>query len=323
MDNSPTKPTFPPALAIPVGITAVSTASVFIRFAQEYASSLTVAAFRLGLAVLVLAPLVLVRHKEELSALRFREWKYALLSGFFLALHFATWITSLEFTTVASSVVLVSTSPLWVAFLAPIFLKEEISRLILLGMVLALAGGVLVGLSDSCIWVDWRLHCPSWGDFLRAEALLGDFLALMGAVTGAGYLMVGRHLRPKMTLFPYVFVVYGVAAVGLVLTLLLWEGLPPRFPARVYGWFALLALLPQLVGHSIFNWALRYLSTAYVSVTLLGEPIGSSLLAYIFLGERPTGLKVFGAILILIGILISSYRRNPPANLAENGSSRG
>lgn len=309
MDDRSSSPLIPPFLALPVGIVAVSTASILIRFAQDYASSLTVAAFRLGLAVLFLAPFVFLRHREEISSLQAREWKYALLSGFFLALHFATWITSLEYTTVASSVVLVCTSPLWVALLAPVFLDERVSRVILVGIGLAFLGGSLVGLSDSCQWSLGGISCPPWAEFVRGEALLGDILALVGAVCGASYLMVGRHLRAKMSLLPYIFVVYSVAAVGLMAAMLLIDGAPGVFPARVYGWFVVLAILPQIVGHSILNWALRYLSSAYVSLTLLGEPVGSTLLAYIFLGERPGALKIIGAILILMGILIASYRR--------------
>ncbi len=282
MDDRSPSPLISPFLALPVGIIAVSTASILIRFAQEYASSLTVAAFRLGLAVLFLAPFVLLRHRKEIFSLQFKEWKYALLSGAFLALHFATWITSLEYTTVASSVVLVCTSPLWVALLAPIFLDERISRIILVGIGLAFLGGSLVGLSDSCLWTMGGISCPPWSEFIRGRALIGDVLALVGAICGASYLMVGRYLRAKMSLLSYIFVVYGVAAVGLMAAMLLIDGIPAAFPVRVYGWFVLLAILPQIVGHSILNWALRYLSSAYVSLTLLGEPVGSTLLAYIF-----------------------------------------
>jgi drug/metabolite transporter (DMT)-like permease len=323
MDDHSSYPLIPPFLALPVGIAAVSTASILIRFAQEYASSLTVAAFRLGLAAVILSPFVLLRYRVEIGSLKVREWKYALLSGGFLALHFATWITSLEYTTVASSVVLVCTSPLWVALLAPIFLDERISKVILVGIGLAFLGGSLVGLSDSCGWTMGWISCPPWAEFVRGEALLGDVLALVGAVCGACYLMVGRHLRAKMSLLPYIFLVYSVAAVGLIVAMLFIDGIPGVFPTRVYGWFILLAILPQIVGHSILNWALRYLSSAYVSLTLLGEPVGSTLLAYIFLGERPGALKIIGAILILMGILIASYRRRMPLTNAQNRSDRG
>ena len=306
-----TSPAIPPMVAIPFGILAVSTSSIFIRYAQEYATSLSVAAFRLVFAVLFLLPLVLLRHREELRTLTKKELGLALLSGGLLAIHFASWITSLEYTTVASSVVLVSTSPLWVAVLSPFFLREEVSRSVLVGMGLALMGGAVVGVSDSCAWTGSSLLCPSFAEFVSSEAFLGDILALAGALTGAGYLILGRRLRGRLSLIPYIFIVYGMAAVGLSLAMLGLEGFPAGYPPKVYLWFVLLALVPQLLGHSTFNWALRYLSAAYVSIALLGEPIGSTILAYFFLREKPTYLKLFGAILILVGIYIASSRRRP------------
>ena len=153
-----------PLFTIPFGILAVSTSSIFIRYAQEYASSLSVAAFRLTFAVLILSPIVLLRHREELRALTKKELGLAFLSGGLLAIHFATWTTSLEYTTVASSVVLVSTSPLWVALLSPLFLREEISRSVLVGMGLALIGGGIVGVSDSCTWTGVSLICPTFAE---------------------------------------------------------------------------------------------------------------------------------------------------------------
>jgi len=320
MNTSNPRPPLPPLLAILFGIMAVSTASVFIRYAQEYAPSLVIAASRLSLATLILAPTTITHHRVELRALTRRELGLALLSGFFLSLHFATWITSLEFTTVASSVVLVSTSPLWVALLAPLTIKEPLSRLTLIGMGLALVGGSVVGISDTCAWSGGGLNCPSLGEFIEGEAFLGDLLALAGALTGAGYLIIGRRLRGKMSLVPYVFVVYGMAAIILVLVMFGSGASPLGYPPQVYLWFLLLALVPQLLGHSTFNWALRYLSAAYVSVTMLGEPVGSTLLAYFLLDEIPTGLKIIGAILILAGIAIASRSEGeipPPAPQAE------
>ncbi len=307
-------PPISPLAAIPVGILAVSTSSIFIRYAQEYASSLSVAAFRLIIAVLFLLPLALLRHREELRGMTKKELGLALLSGTLLAIHFGTWITSLEYTTVASSVVLVSTSPLWVALLSPFFLGEKISRSVLVGMTLALLGGAVVGISDSCSWTGISLQgdsllCPTWAEFVGGTAFLGDILALAGALSGAGYLIIGRRLRNRFSLIPYIFVVYGMAAIVLCLTLLAVEGVPIGYSPKVYLWFVLLALVPQLLGHSTFNWALRYLSAAYVSITLLGEPIGSTILAYFLLKEQPTSLKIFGAILILIGIYIASAKR--------------
>jgi drug/metabolite transporter (DMT)-like permease len=306
MRGSPQHPPFPPLIVILFGILAISTASIFIRYAQEYAPSLVIAAYRLTLATLVLAPFALSRHRIELLALTRRERILTVLSGLFLAIHFATWITSLAYTTVASSVILVSTSPLWVALLSPLTIKESISRSVLIGVFLALAGGVVVGISDACIWTNEQLACPPIADLMRGQAFLGNILALMGAWAGAGYLLIGRRLRVKMTLVSYIFLVYGVAAVILVATMFLAGYLPWGFPAPVYLWLLLLALIPQLLGHSSLNWALRYLSAAYVSITLLSEPVGSTILAYILLDEKPTSLMIFGAILILTGIYIAT-----------------
>jgi drug/metabolite transporter (DMT)-like permease len=284
------------------GILAVSTAAIFIRYAQAYAPSLVIAAYRLALASLLLAPVAWLRCRKELLALSRQELGLALLSGLFLSLHFATWITSLEYTTVASSVVLVSTTPLWVALMAPFFLREPASRAVLAGMALALVGGSMVGLSDACALSGGRILCPSLAEFLRGRAVLGDLLALAGAVMAAAYLMIGRRLRGKMSLIGYIFVVYSMAAAALVVyALFAGQPLAP-YPPKAFAFFLLLALVPQLLGHSTFNWALRYLSAAFVSVALLGEPVGSTILAYFFLKESPAALKLFGAILILAGI---------------------
>ena len=304
-----TQPPVSPAIAIPFGILAVSTASIFIRYAQaDGAPSLVIAAARLTLASLILAPLALWRYRGELRARTRIELGLALLSGLFLAIHFATWITSLEYTSVASSVVLVSTTPLWVAILAPLTIKEPITRPVIIGMGLALTGGLIVGLSDSCALSGFHLQCPPFSDFVAGEAFLGDLLALIGAFTAAGYLLVGRRLREKMSLIPYVFVVYGMAALVLLIFMFSAGESPRGYAPQTYLWFLLLALVPQLLGHSTFNWALRYLPAAYVSITLLGEPIGSAVLAYFLLAETPSGLMIFGGALILVGIYVASRR---------------
>ena len=292
-------------IAIIIAILAVSTASVFIRFAQREAPSLVIAALRLTFASLILAPIALTRHREELRKLTRRDLLLGLLSGAFLAVHFATWISSLEYTSIASSVVLVSTGPLWVALLSPIFLKEQLTRPILIGMLLALIGGAVIGLSDSC-QLDKGLVCPPFSEFVQGKSFLGNFLALVGAWAVAGYLLIGRRLRGGMSLIPYIFVVYGIAAIVLLGIMFSAGQNPIGFSPMVYTWILLLALIPQLIGHSTYNWALRYLPASLVSITTLGEPIGSAVLAYLILSEAPTLLTIIGGILILTGIFISS-----------------
>lgn len=313
------RPPVPPLLAIFVAILAVSTASIFIRYAQKDAPSIVIAAARLTLAGIILAPVALTRHRHELRKLRLRDWLLALLSGGFLAVHFATWITSLEYTTVASSAVLVATIPLWVALLSPFLLKEGITKVVAAGLALTLLGGAIVGVSDSCSLTGWQVACPQLSDFLQGQAFLGDMLALAGAFAGALYLLIGRKLRNEISLIPYIFVVYGMAAVILV-TWMVADGQSfGGYQPVTYLWFLLLALIPQLIGHSTFNWALRYLSAAYVSVTLLGEPIGSAILAYLLLSEAPSALKLFGAILILTGIYIASIQEGKKTPTAAPG----
>jgi len=302
------QPAFSPRLAMPFGILAVSTASIFIRYAQAGAPSIVIAAARLTLASLVLAGIVIIRHRSDLRALTGELLWPALLSGFFLAIHFAAWITSLEYTTVASSVVLVTTTPLWVALVAPWAINEPISRTVLIGMFLAMGGGVVVALSDSCTLVGGALVCPPLADFVTGKAFWGDLLALVGAWTGAAYLIIGRRLREQLSLIPYIFLVFGMAAILLNVFMFLAGETPFGYSGETYLWFLLLALVPQLLGHSALNWALRYLPAAYVSISLLGEPIGSAVLAYFLLGEIPSMLTVFGAILIFAGVYLAGSR---------------
>ncbi len=304
MNSSPspaaTRPILPPRLVLFVGILAVSTASLFIRWAQQDAPSLVIAAYRLLFASALLAPGVLWKHAAELRHLHLRHLGWALLSGAFLAAHFAVWITSLEYTTVASSVVLVTTTPLWVALTAGRTLGERLTPRTWLGIGLALAGGVVIALGDGCRW-DHGLTCHGLGT-LQGRALLGDLLALMGAWAAAAYLSIGRHLRAHTSFPLYVLLTYSMAALVLSIVVTL-RGLPwTGYPAATYGWFLALALVPQLLGHSAFNWALRHLPASVVSLHLLGEPVGSTLLALAFLGEVPSALTLVGSALVLAGL---------------------
>jgi len=219
---------------------------------------------------------------------------------------------------VASSVVLVTTTPLWVALAAPFALKESIGRSVLIGMVLALAGGIIVGLSDTCHFVSLPLQelgqagllCPSWGELFTGQGFLGNFLALAGAWMAAGYLLIGRRVRAKLSLIPYIFIVYSTAAAALIVMMLVAGQSPFGYQPLTYLWLLALALIPQLLGHSTFNWALRYLPASFIAVSLLGEPVGSTILAYFLLKETPGVLKLVGAGLILAGIYAASLGEN-------------
>jgi len=168
-------------------ILAVSTGSIIIKFAQQDAPSLVIAALRLNFATLLLAPVALTRYRAELRTITHREIILGLLSGLFLAIHFATWITSLEYTSVASSVVFVSTGPLWVALLSPLLLKEHLVRAALFGLALAILGVAIIGLSDACVWAH-GLSCPNLSNVMQGRAIPGHSraaLELCHAVTRA------------------------------------------------------------------------------------------------------------------------------------------
>jgi len=291
-----------------IAILAVSTASLFIRFAQAGgAPSLVIAAIRLTIATLILSPIALLRHRTELISLTRTDLILGIVSGIFLAVHFATWITSLEYTSVASSVVFVATGPLWVAILSPILLNERLSRIAVIGLILTLVGGTVIGLSDACVWNN-GVQCPELGQILQGSAMWGNFLALCGAWAISGYLIIGRKVRAKMSLIPYIFLVYGIAAIVLILFMFASKQSPLGYSTSTYGWIFLLAAVPQLIGHSTFNWLLKYLSATMVAVTTLAEPIGSAILAFIFLKETPALAVIAGGMLILFGIYLTSNR---------------
>lgn len=291
--------------ALLTAILAVSTSSIFIRFAQEDAPSLVIAALRLTFATLMLAPIALTHHRAELLNLKRSDLILGLVSGLFLALHFGTWISSLEFTTVASSVVFVSTGSLWVALLSPALLNERLKHAAILGLVLAFIGGAIVGLSDACVWKA-GLQCPDLVRVLQGRAIWGNFLALLGAWAVSGYLIIGRKLRGKVSLIPYIFIVYGMAAIGLIAAMFISGESPLGHPASAYFWILLLAALPQLIGHSTYNWILRYIPASLVAITTLLDPIASAILAFFILRETPSNGVLVGGALILSGIYLTS-----------------
>lgn len=301
-----TKKTVQPYIILFIGILAVSSASIFIRFAQNEVPSLVIAAYRLTLATLILTPFCLRQFKKEVLPLPLRTKGLLALSGIFLALHFALWITSLEYTSVTSSVVLVATTPIWVALLSPVFLKENPSKWVLLGLTIAMLGGMIVGFSSGCAVGTSGFNCTNLHSLVEKENIWGNLMALGGAFFSCGYLIVGRKVREELLFTSYIFSVYGTAAITLII-LVLCSRLPiTGFSPINYIWLAALAILPQLIGHSSFNWALKYLPASYVSIALLGEPVGTVFLAMVFLNESPKFLEIVGGILILAGILLAT-----------------
>jgi drug/metabolite transporter (DMT)-like permease len=286
----------PPWLVLALAVLAISFGGPLTRLANAH--PLAVAAWRLGLSLLVVVAFLAVgRGYREWRRLSRNELGAALAAGLFLALHFWSWIASLNLTTVAASVVLVNTQPVIVAVLSAALLGEAPGRRQWVGIVIAVLGALLVAAPDLSI---------SAGASPRA--LLGDLLALVGAVTAALYFLVGRRLRATLGLWPYVALVYGACFVVLVVfAAAVGAPLVPQ-PRREIAIFAALALGPMLIGHTGCNWALRYLRAYVVNVALLGEAVGATVLAAALPGIRevPPLTTLAGGALILAGIAVTS-----------------
>ena len=293
--------------ALAAGIIAISFGAIFTRLAHAPAPA--IAALRMIFSVLLLAPVALgsARTRGELGGVSRRDALLLVLSGLFLALHFTLWILSLAYTTVASSVVFVTTNPLWVAIFSIGFLREKISPTFWVGLVLSIAGGAIIGGGDAAAGQGrWQ----------------GDALALGGAIAIAGYFIVGSRLRKRLSLVGYVFPVYGCAA-GVLFA----GAVALRVPLAGYRWETylycfLMALVCQILGHSLFNWVLKSLPATLVAIAVLGEPVGATILALVLLGEVPGINVIIGGVCILAGVFVA-LRFGPESSAAERIASGG
>mgnify|MGYP005836020711 CR=1 FL=1 len=285
------------------GIAAVSFASIFIRYAQnEGVPSLVIAAGRLIVASAILLPVVLSRHQQDIRHLKPRDWMFILIAGFFLAIHFASWVTSLEYTAVLISVVLVTTGPIWVALLEVIFLKTRMGFWVIVGIAIAVLGGVVIGTSGSQTGVTMDLN-----------TLIGGGLALLGALTVSVYVVIGRELRPRVAVVPYIWLVYSAAALFLAVTLLMTQTPVTGYSAQGYLWILVMGLVPQLIGHSSFNYALGYLPATLVSIATQVEPVGSAVAAFFLFSEVPTFAQLTGSLTLVIGVVIAIWGQSRTA----------
>lgn len=277
-------------LVVAFAVVVVSFAAILIRLCTV--PTAVIAAWRLSVASLILLPLY-ARGKGwgGLSASRF--WLCA-LSGLFLALHFLLWIESLQLTTVASSVVLVTTSPIFAAVFGWLVLREGLGKRTLVAIGFCMLGSFVIGRGD--------IH-------LGSEMLRGDLYALGGAAAFGAHFVIGRSMRRRMGFLPYVFTAYAWAAVILVAWALVRRHDLVGFAPANYLWLVLLALGPQVFGHSSLNWALGYLPAPKVVISVLGEPIGSALLAWLIFGEVPGAALFAGAALILYGVYLALSSR--------------
>ncbi|PLS14622.1 EamA family transporter [Bacillus sp. M6-12] len=281
------KPAINPYLALAIGVASVSISAIFVKLSS--APSGVIAFYRLLFSILLMLPFFLIKYRRELNEIQKKDWIITIASGVFLAFHFILWFESLEYTSVASSTVLVTLQPLFAFAGAYLFFHERFSIKAIFSGIIAILGSVII----------------SWGDFkISGQALFGDILALTACGLITAYLLFGQTVRKRVSLIAYTFLVYSVSTVTLLVYVLLNKEPLYPYPADDWIYFLLLAIFPTLLGHSLFNWVVKWISTTTVSMAILFEPVGATIFAYLLLDEKLVVTQAGGGILVLIGILI-------------------
>lgn len=288
------KPTIHPYIPIIVGVFSVALSAIFVKMTS--ADSGVTAFYRMLFSILIMSPVFFLKYTHEIKKLSKRDWAFTTIAGVFLAFHFILWFESLNYTSVASSTVLVTLQPLFAFAGTYFFFKEKLSLKTLVAGAIAISGSVMIG----------------YGDFkVSGSALFGDLLALIACALITAYLLFGQDVRKRLSLVTYTFVVYGISTITLFFYIIFkGESFGP-YPASEWMWFLLLALIPNLLGHTLFNWALKWVSTNVISIAILFEPIGAAILAYFILGEYLSLSQIVGGSIVLAGItlFIADYQK--------------
>lgn len=281
------KPKIHPYIPIFIGVISVSLSAIFVKLANAEAG--VIAFYRMLFSVLIMAPLFFWKYTNEVKQLRRRDWLFSSVAGIFLAFHFILWFESLNYTSVASSTVLVTLQPLFAFVGTYFFFKESITLKTILAGVIAIVGSILI----------------SWGDFkLSGTAFYGDMLALIACALVTAYFLFGQDVRKRLSLVTYTMLVYAVSTITLFLYVLIkGESFGP-YPTMDWIWFILLAIVPNLLGHTLFNWSIKYVSTNVVSIAILFEPIGAAILALFIFKEYLIATQIIGGLIVIVGILL-------------------
>ncbi len=276
-----------PYIILFIGVLAVSTSAIFVKLATAEAG--VIAFYRLFFSVLLMLPIFVLKYRNELRLIVKRDWILTIISGIFLAFHFIFWFESLNYTSVASSTVLVTMQPLFAFIGAYLFFKEVITVKAIISAIVAIIGSVII----------------SWGDFqVSGTALFGDILALIACGLITGYLLFGQDVRKRMSLITYTFLVYSFSSITLLVYVVIKGEALFGHSNSDWMYFLLLAIIPTLLGHTLFNWSIKWISTTAISMAILLEPVGAAILAYYILEEYIMFSQVIGGVIIIIGILI-------------------
>ncbi|MDN7247193.1 DMT family transporter [Planococcus shenhongbingii] len=281
------RPAVHPFIPIIIGVFSVALSAIFVKMTS--ADSGVTAFYRMLFSILIMSPIFFMKYTHEIKKLSKRDWIFTSIAGIFLAFHFILWFESLNYTSVASSTVLVTLQPLFAFAGTYFFFKEKISLKTLISGMIAVLGSVLIG----------------YGDFkVSGSALYGDILALIACALITAYLLFGQDVRKRLSLITYTFVVYSFSTITLFFYIVFkGESFGP-YPASEWMWFLLLAIIPNLLGHTLFNWALKWVSTNVISIAILFEPVGAAVLAYFILGEVLSLSQIVGGSVVLAGIIL-------------------
>jgi drug/metabolite transporter (DMT)-like permease len=276
-----------PYMAVAIGVVAVSTSAILVKVSS--APSGVIAFYRLFFSVLLMLPVFLIKYVSELRLITKRDWLFSGIAGIFLAFHFILWFESLNYTSVASSTVLVTLQPLFAFVGAYLFFKERVSVKAIFSGIIAIGGSVII----------------SWGDFkISGSALFGDFLAIVACALVTVYLLFGQTVRKRMSLITYTFIVYSISSITLFFYVIAVGDSFYPYPASDWVYFFLLALIPTLLGHTLFNWSIKWISASVISMAILFEPVGATVLAFYLLGERVILTQVIGGLVVIAGITL-------------------
>jgi len=281
------KPKIHPYIPIIIGVISISLSAILVKLAK--ADSGVIAFYRMLFSVIIMSPVFFSKYLWELKELSKRDWIFSSVAGIFLAFHFILWFESLNYTSVASSTVLVTLQPLFAFLGTYFFFKEKLSIKTLISGAIAIIGSFLI----------------SWGDFkISGSALYGDIIALIACALITGYLLFGQDVRKRISLVTYTMVVYSISTICLFIYVLIKEESFGPYPSMTWLWFILLAIIPNLLGHTLFNWAVKYVSTNTISVSVLFEPIGAAMLAYFVFNEKLIVTQIIGGIIVILGLIL-------------------
>lgn len=274
-------------IAIVVGVISVSLSAIFVKLTAS-PSGLT-AFYRMLISVLIMLPLFLWKYKHEVKVLNKKDWVLSSIAGVMLAFHFIIWFESLNYTSIASSTVLVTLQPIFAFVGTYFFFKEKITLKSIIAALVAISGSV---------WI-------SIGDFrISGSALYGDILALIACAFITGYLLFGQEVRKRLSLITYTMIVYCVSSITLLIYVLIVEGTFVPIEQMDWLYFLLLAIVPNLLGHTLFNYAVKWVSTNTISMAILFEPIGATILAYLIFNEKLITTQIIGGTIVVFGLII-------------------